>query len=346
LEETFPEMKDVNMLGKTEDDKKLEISLDTSGYKPDELKVQVRDGELCVEGRHEEKSESGHVMVSRKFCRRFGLPQGAKKEAVESNLSQDGVMVITVPKDKKIEEVKGTENIPVEYVKDTKEMKRKEEEKDHRRFSKEEVADSRRMETKSVSKVRESSEGRENKVMRDGMIVPMTLRDPFLEDPFFKNSLTSIENSRNDFFKKARDCFEENMKQMESKMMGTEWMKPLSLDSDFDSMKILKDSCEIRHEEDDSKLEVHLDTVGYKPDELKVEVGRGVVSVEGKHEERSQAGQVMVSKQFSRQYTLPQSAKEEDVVSSLSKDGVLVVTIPKHKSITQQNSRNVPIMTK
>merc|ERR1712130_778241 len=103
----LPEMKDSLMLGLQEEKDKMEVTLDTSGYKPDELKVEIKDGELCVEGKHEERSQTGEVMVSRQFSRRFGMPQNVKKEGIISNLSQDGVMVITMPKEQRIEEVEG-----------------------------------------------------------------------------------------------------------------------------------------------------------------------------------------------------------------------------------------------
>merc|ERR1712013_260447 len=48
--------------------------------------------------------------------------------------------------------------------------------------------------------------------------VPMTLRQPFLDDPFFKGTLKSLESTRDDFFKQARQSFEESLKQMESRM--------------------------------------------------------------------------------------------------------------------------------
>merc|ERR1711962_1785177 len=99
------------------------------------------------------------------------------------------------------------------------------------------------------------------------------------------------------------------------------------------------DNCVIRHLEDDAKMEVQLDTVGYKPDELKVEVENGVVRVEGRHQEKSQSGQVMVS----RQYALPQGAKPEEVVSSLSKDGVLAIHVPKQAPKKLSATRAVPI---
>merc|ERR1719284_1750726 len=72
-----------------------------------------------------------------------------------------------------------------------------------------------------------------------------------------------------------------------------DWMMkpPAPLTDNFGSMLERKQDCStIKHNEDDNKVEVHLDTSGYKPDELKVQV-------EGKHEERSQAGSMLERKQ-------------------------------------------------
>ena len=76
----------------------MEVSLDTSGYRPDELSVSVSGGVVTVEGKHEEKAEDGSKMVSRQFLRKYTLPSGAKPEDVVSNLSSDGVLVITANK--------------------------------------------------------------------------------------------------------------------------------------------------------------------------------------------------------------------------------------------------------
>merc|ERR1711976_80131 len=61
--------KDNEVIRVKDDDTKMEISLDTSQYRPDELKVMVSDGVLTVEGKHEEKAEDGSKMVSRMFSR-------------------------------------------------------------------------------------------------------------------------------------------------------------------------------------------------------------------------------------------------------------------------------------
>jgi HSP20 family molecular chaperone IbpA len=62
--------KDSEVIRVKEDKEKLEVSLDTSQYRPDELRVSVAGRELCMEGRHEEKSEDGTRMVARQFIRR------------------------------------------------------------------------------------------------------------------------------------------------------------------------------------------------------------------------------------------------------------------------------------
>jgi len=313
------EMKDSNLLSMKNDDTKMEISLNTSGYKPSELKVNVSDGEISIEGKHEEKSEAGHTMVSRQFSRKYTLPAEAKLTEVVSNLSQDGVMVITVPKEKKIQEVQEEKKMNVEHK------------------------------TSSTKK----EEATQNK-----SLIPMTMRDSFFDDPFFKDTWLDIETSQKNFFEKSRKRFEESMNGIESNMMSanifdenknslesSSWIFPEIFGKHSGPVFSSKDSNQIRIVDDDTKLEISLDTTGYKPDELKVSAGQGMICVEGKHEEKSEAGQVMVSRQFSKKYSMPASARAEEVVSDLSQDGVLVISVPKREAIKQEN-RTVPIAVK
>merc|ERR1711881_351500 len=82
--------KDSQVIHVKDDHDKFEVSLDTSQYRPDEIKVLVREGVVTVEGKHEEISEDGEKLVSRQFSRKYSLPAGAKPENVDSNLSSDG----------------------------------------------------------------------------------------------------------------------------------------------------------------------------------------------------------------------------------------------------------------
>jgi len=81
-----------------EDDTKFEVSLDTHEFRPDELKINVNDNLLTIEGMHEEKSEEGTNYAYRNFKRKYTLPRGCEAKTVNSNLSSDGVLMITAPK--------------------------------------------------------------------------------------------------------------------------------------------------------------------------------------------------------------------------------------------------------
>ena len=79
-----------------DDAKELEVSLDTSHYRPDELHVRYKDGVLTIDGRHEEKSEDGLHMVQRAFTRKYTVP--SNPEHISSNLASDGVLVVKAVK--------------------------------------------------------------------------------------------------------------------------------------------------------------------------------------------------------------------------------------------------------
>merc|ERR1711874_35728 len=149
--------------------------------------------------------------------------------------------------------------------------------------------------------------------------VPMTLRDHFLQDPFFKSAWEDMETFRGSFFKDSQSkkmivSSEEREEKSDendtrNRMFGRylvpkKWMLPSLLDSE-DLVK------------------------------LSVNVADGQLVIEGKHLEKSEAGEVMLSRQFRRQYGLGPQFTLTEVVSNLSQDGVLVVTVPKEKRITE-----------
>merc|ERR1712126_754561 len=183
-----------------------------------------------------------------------------------------------------------------------------------------------------------------------GSRVPVTMRDFFFDDPFFKNSWEDFDKVRNAMFQESRDmwkkfdgdfretaCMNSNimleapsanqeitqseargLMRQDSKsrwedgwMFPRRWMLP-SIAAPLKEMNLFQtpDSEVIRVKEDDSKMEVSLDTAQYRPDELKVTVANGAVCVEGKHQERAEDGSRMVSRSFSRKYTLPHGSTE------------------------------------
>ena len=92
--ELFKAAHDHEVIRVKEDENQLEVSLDTSHYRPDELHVSVHDGAVEIDGRHVEKSGDGKKTLTRSFKRKYTLPHGARPENVSSNLSSDGVLVV------------------------------------------------------------------------------------------------------------------------------------------------------------------------------------------------------------------------------------------------------------
>merc|ERR1712018_904549 len=177
----------------TEDDSKMEISLNTSGYSPSELKVNVADDVLIIEGKHEEKTQEGHTMVSRQFRRQYGHSSDVKKTEVVSNLSQDGVLVVTIPKEMRFKEITKEE-------KGAKESQKIEVEKTSQKVERERKASSSATSASSSASQKVECERKssatstscENRA-KSASIVPMNLRDSFFDDPFFQDNWLDIK---------------------------------------------------------------------------------------------------------------------------------------------------------
>merc|ERR1711944_120063 len=81
----FQDKGDEQIIRRKDDDSKFELSLDTHGFRPDEVKVNVAGGVLGVEAKHEEKGDNKHIL--RQFSRKYTLPEGCEAARVNSNLS-------------------------------------------------------------------------------------------------------------------------------------------------------------------------------------------------------------------------------------------------------------------
>jgi HSP20 family molecular chaperone IbpA len=103
-----------------EDEKKLQLSLDTRGFKPDEIKVKVANGVLSVCGTHEEREEDEQAgmshRVSRSFTRSWTLPGNVEQTQVSSQMTPEGRLTILAPKKQAQKAIKNMHHIPVEHV--------------------------------------------------------------------------------------------------------------------------------------------------------------------------------------------------------------------------------------
>jgi len=87
-------------------------------------------------------------------------------------------------------------------------------------------------------------------------------------------------------------------------------------------------------------FQVCMDVAQFKPSELNVKVVDDSILVEGKHEERQDDhGHIM--RHFVRRYKVPDGYKAEQVVSQLSSDGVLTVSIPKPQAVEDKSKERI-----
>ncbi|XP_072938620.1 uncharacterized protein [Epargyreus clarus] len=79
------------------DPDRFEVNLNVKRFKPDELRIKVKNRYIIVEGKHKEKSDDKRFMANH-FVQRFVLPAGSKSEEVTAVLKENGVLSISAPR--------------------------------------------------------------------------------------------------------------------------------------------------------------------------------------------------------------------------------------------------------
>merc|ERR1719481_1454280 len=125
-------------------------------------------------------------------------------------------MVVTVPKEIKLKEIKN--------------------------INQSESEETSREQTMNEIKTKKTSEKTENdfNLTCEESLIPFTMRDIFFKDPFFQDTRTEIMSSRNDFFQEARKAFDESLKAMDKKVDVTNFTTKFEMpySADFHEIKI------------------------------------------------------------------------------------------------------------
>lgn len=76
----------------------FQVSLDVQHFAPNEIRVKTndKDNSIVIDARHEER-QGGHSYVSRKFQRRYRLPEDFNVNDVVTSISSDGILTVTAP---------------------------------------------------------------------------------------------------------------------------------------------------------------------------------------------------------------------------------------------------------
>ncbi|OWF56592.1 alpha-crystallin A chain-like [Mizuhopecten yessoensis] len=94
--------------------KKLSLTFDVSGYKPENIHIKTVDSMLTVHAKHEEKT--AETSVYREFTKSYTLPKAVDPLALTSSLSADGVLSIEAPAPREVV-AKKERFVPIELLK-------------------------------------------------------------------------------------------------------------------------------------------------------------------------------------------------------------------------------------
>lgn len=92
----------------------LQLALDVSDFKPEDLKIKLVDDNLVIEGNSETSGKDSYRQTQ--FKRWFKLPEDCKLEEITSKLTSDKRLVIDLPSNKPLEQQQ-TRSIPIEMEK-------------------------------------------------------------------------------------------------------------------------------------------------------------------------------------------------------------------------------------
>lgn len=99
----------------------LQVAMDVSQYKPEEINVKICDDNLVVEAKTE-SSENDSYHKS-EFKRWIKLPSQAKQDGIKSTLTPDRKLLVEVPMNQPIED-KRSRSIPIDVQKEAVEDKK------------------------------------------------------------------------------------------------------------------------------------------------------------------------------------------------------------------------------
>lgn len=319
------------------DDDKFQISLDAKDYKPEDLDVKVEGNTIIITAK-QELQESGGTRT-RVFEQKFSLPSGVKAELVRSSLTKEGVLVITAPRGNVAAQQSYTETVenkmdkvldPSSWEKEKKKESVFEDKKNDSFFD-----DARR---DSAFDARKKEFGFDD-FGKDSLFNEKR-RESAFDDLRRDSSFNSaISNSRHgSIFDKERSSFFDEKSIFDKERSG----------SLFDDRSLFAANSEqngisrVQYDDDTYKILVNVEK--YKPEELVIKTVDNTVLVEAKHEEKTSDGRSYATQSFNQSFTLPKGVNPESVSSSLSKEGVLIISAPLPKALKSSSSeRLVPI---
>ncbi|CAO1343992.1 unnamed protein product [Diamesa tonsa] len=104
-----------NKSQKTQTPVDFQVKFDVKSFEPEEISVKVKDQQVIIEGKHEER-EDGQGFVTRQFTRRYVLPAEIDLNTVSTYVNNSGVMTIKATKPIPAAVESNERSIPIQFL--------------------------------------------------------------------------------------------------------------------------------------------------------------------------------------------------------------------------------------
>ncbi|KAK8751057.1 hypothetical protein OTU49_012763 [Cherax quadricarinatus] len=320
-----------------EDQKTHKIIVDVQDFlNGGEVTVKtVDEREVVIEG-HIEKQE-GNTKSSKRFCKRFVLPEDIEVESVTSVVSSDGVLTITAPrKPSAVPVTDATKAVSIEKTETKKQIQTTvttTEEQDVKepqviiqqvpQVTQDVTSQKDTEQEKTVTTVTKQVKTVTDTTTSDtaSRPLPIVKKGSFFDDSFFEDSRELFQTAVRQVLEKSNVTSTQvdditnyrNLRQRDLK----EENQAVTVNEDQKTHKIIVDVQDFLN-----GGEVTVKTVDERE-----------VVIEG-HIEK-QEGNTKSSKRFCKRFVLPEDIEVESVTSVVSSDGVLTITAPRKPSTKQ-----------
>uniref|UniRef100_A0A182NJW1 SHSP domain-containing protein n=1 Tax=Anopheles dirus TaxID=7168 RepID=A0A182NJW1_9DIPT len=302
-------LRDVGAKVDTDRDR-FQIELDVHQFLPHEVTVRRTDKYVTIEGKHEEKrDEQGYV--ARQFSRRYLVPIGYDANLIVSSLSSDGILTVTAPRIG-LPAPKVEKYVPIWHT------------------------GKPAIEDKKLGSAFGS-------FFASCFLLRYTRPTSERAVRFADPNAWDMGQEMGQIAGNARGTPDDLLNAMVSvadRQLRQQQQHPGRYNRPWHIAKTQESGSTVKATAD--KFQINLDVQQFSPEEITVKYMDKCVVVEGKHEDK-QDDHGYISRHFVRRYMLPEGHNENDIVSSLSSDGILTITCPTKIIEEKKEGRSIPI---
>ncbi|XP_064604397.1 uncharacterized protein LOC135469747 [Liolophura sinensis] len=368
LEDVFGVWKEVagipsNKEGKTKPKPVWKDSVDCDGFFPEEISINVSDGKVIVNCRHETNDGAGNVDV-RQLKRTINVPEDVDSDKMTVTLSTKGLVVIKAPT--KTGDKETRKETPVKAEESVVQNGQSDDEcscKDCQEIDPGETTDSSvdgmdiQAETPAdltKEKIMEENPKPEAPVQPGKKALEKEVKkteeipdpEPFeqVDSEHDDMNTTRVESKKSEVEASVGQQLESEPQHTDiPKKDSTHETENLKQPEKITAETLMEEKTETSEEPGNRLFEIHVDMKKFNPDSIEVKLNGNALTISGKQEDKDEAtGKVVSSRAVYRRFYIPDHVNCDLLTSSLDSHGQMTISAP-YKTEEDLAEKVIPI---